>query len=973
MNAIFFAIYLLLLFCFNYLHADSNNSNNFSLLSEVRQLTFLGKRSGEGYFSPKGDELIYQSEQAKGNPFYQIYRLNLTNGKNQIISSGIGKTTCSWFHPYHDKILFSSTHHDQDSLLKQNLEIEKRKTGKKEKYSWDYDLHYDLYEKDITTGVLRRLTNQTGYDAEASYSPDGQAILFSSNRSAYERQLNNKEKVIFERDKSYFNDLYLITEGGKRTTRLTNTKGYDGGPFFNALGNKICWRRFSKNGHTAEIFVMSLKTKKEVKVTDLGVMSWAPFFHPSDKYIIFASNLLGFHNFELYIVDTRGKVKPVRVTYRDGFDGLPSFSPDGNTISWTSNKTEQGKSQIFIAKWDHQHALKLLHSSSTESNLENIESVENTNLKFRSIPEINESDIRHHVEFLASDECDGRLTGTAGIFKAQEYVIKKFQEYGLKPFKNEGNWSQPFPFLKLAKLGDNNYLNFKIPNSKSLKVLEDWSPLNNSESGKTIISEIIFAGFGIQVENHKKWSSYDSFTHLDVKGKWIMVLRKLPTSWTQERKDYYFYNSTLRKKASLARDLGAKGIIFVSSNEGDDEVVAFDKTSVNETMSIYSISLKNKFASQIFGLNAKNFSSICKNLNLGENFMGFSMKNFQIDTQIEIVRDKGECRNIIGLLKSSQNIEPKRTLIIGAHLDHIGVGKRNSRAKKTKKPKIHPGADDNASGIAALLEIAEFLADLRQRGLLGLRYDILFTAWSGEEIGLIGSKYFASEQLMESFENNRSSPISAYLNMDMVGRYKNKLTIHGVGSSDIWRKVIQEANVPVGLNLNLQNDSHIPTDTTSFYTKGVPIISGFTGLHSDYHSPTDTIEKINYEALTKTAKLFSRIIRVLDQSKDTINYIADSSPRKQSIGKLRSYLGTIPDYSQTDRKGVLLSGVSKNGPADIAGVKSNDLIISLSGKKIETIYDYTDAIGICKPNVKTIMKVMRNGIVIDLKIIPRSR
>jgi C-terminal processing protease CtpA/Prc len=238
---------------------------------------------------------------------------------------------------------------------------------------------------------------------------------------------------------------------------------------------------------------------------------------------------------------------------------------------------------------------------------------------------------------------------------------------------------------------------------------------------------------------------------------------------------------------------------------------------------------------------------------------------------------------------------------------------------------------------------------------------------------LIGSKFFANEELSESFENNTSSPICAYLNMDMIGRYKDKLTIHGVGSSNIWRRVIQEANVPVGLNLNLQNDSHVPTDSTSFYSKGVPIISGFTGLHNDYHSPTDTTEKINYEKLTDTTKLFSRIIEILAQSEGSINYIADSSPRKTSMGKLRSYLGTIPDYSNTDVKGVMLSGVSRKGPADLAGIRSKDVIVSLAGKKIETIYDYTDAISICEPNVETIIKVMRNGKVTALKIIPKSR
>ena len=960
-------------FLSNLVLANSNVSDNSFLISEIRQLTFLGKRSGEGYFSTNGNELVYQSEQFKENPFYQIFKLNLKSGKNQIVSGGIGKTTCAWFHPNLNKILFSSTHMDRDSLTKQKNELQKRLSGKKEKYSWDYDKNYDLFEKNLNTGELRRLTKSIGYDAEASYSPSGESILFSSNRGAYNRKLDDTESSIFLRDKSYFNDLYLMKSNGSDILQLTNTKGYDGGPFFNSTGDKICWRRFSENGHIAEVYVMSLIDKKEKKITDLGVMSWAPFFHPSNKYIIFASNLLGFQNFELYIVDIHGNKKPLQVTFRDGFDGLPAFSPDGNTLSWTSNNTSESNSQIFLANWDHEKAMELLFG--------NIETYKKVPIKKDKISysqtdkDITVRDARVHLEILASDEFEGRFTGTEGIKKAQDYIVSRFEEIELEPYNKKKEWVQEFPFYKIATLGNNNLFEIKTTNTHSLSVENDWTPLSSSDFGKSVFNEIVFAGFGIQTEEHKSWAVYDSFAHLDVKGKWIMVLRKLPSDWSQKRKDFYYYNSTLRKKTAMARDLGAKGIIFVSPpiEEEKDTLIPFNATSINERLSIFSISITIDIAKKFFRFCEKDFIPVVQKLNSGQNVMGFSLTGFQVNSNIEVVRNKAKCRNILGWLKTDNNSSARRTIVIGAHLDHIGKGKASSRAIKSKLGEIHPGADDNASGIAALLEIAEFLAELRKKGILGFRYDILFAAWSGEEIGLIGSKFFANNLLSDSYENNKTSPIVAYLNMDMVGRYKEKLTIHGVGSSDIWREIIQEANVPIGLNLNLQNDSHIPTDTTSFYSKGVPIISAFTGLHRDYHAPTDTHDKINFDKLTDTAKLFSRIIELLTKTEKSINYIADSSPRKTSIGKLRSYLGTIPDYSQTDKKGVLLSGVSKNGPADLAGVKSNDLIISLAGKKIETIYDYTDAISICKPNIETVIRIERKGTVLDLKITPKSR
>ena len=206
----------------------------------------------------------------------------------------------------------------------------------------------------------------------------------------------------------------------------------------------------------------------------------------------------------------------------------------------------------------------------------------------------------------------------------------------------------------------------------------------------------------------------------------------------------------------------------------------------------------------------------------------------------------------------------------------------------------------------------------------------------------------------------------------MIGRLKDKITIHGVGSSTSWRKIIQQANVPLRINLNLQNDSHVPTDTTSFYSKGVPILSAFTGLHDDYHSPTDTAEKLNYQGIVKCARLFSHIINTLSEH-GSIDYQSQPAPSSTSRTRLRAYLGTIPNYSQTDQKGVLLSGVTQKGPADLAGLKSGDVIIELSNSKIENIYDYTDAIGKIKAGNKETIKVIRNGRVTTLSIIPKSR
>ena len=326
--------------------------NEQRLLSKVRQLTFEGKRSGEGYYSADGKQLIFQSERQADNPFYQIYLMDLETGDAELVSPGHGKTTCAWIHPDGKRALFASTHLDPEARNKQAEELALRATGKQRRYAWDYDEHFDLFEANPATGDYKRLSQAKGYDAEGSYSPDGNWIAFSSNRHAYSGKLSPKDAETFAIDKSYMLDIYIMRADGSGLKRLTDVPGYDGGPFFNAAGNRICWRRFAPDGATAEIFTMNVDGSDQRQLTRLGAMSWAPYFHPSGDYLIFATNLHGFANFELYLVDAAGTRAPVRVTDTEGFDGLPVFSPDGQTMAWTSNRTSDKKSQIFTGSWE---------------------------------------------------------------------------------------------------------------------------------------------------------------------------------------------------------------------------------------------------------------------------------------------------------------------------------------------------------------------------------------------------------------------------------------------------------------------------------------------------------------------------------------------------------------------------------------------------------------------------------------------
>jgi TolB protein len=318
------------------------------------------KRVGEAYYRADQQWMVYQAEVADENPFYQIYLKNVASGKTQRVSPGIGKTTCSWVHPSEEKVLFSSTHLDPDAETKMAAEIESRKSGERKSYTWDYDEYYDIFESDYNGEKIKNLTNTMGYDAEASWSPDGELIAFASNRRAYTEELSEADAALFEKNPASMIDIYIMNADGSNVKRLTHTSSYDGGPFFSPDGKRIVWRRFATDGRIAEIHTMNIDGTDQREITKLGAMSWAPFYHPSGEYIIFSTNIHGHRNFELYIVDVDGKQTPVRVTDKEGFDGLPVFTPDGEFITWTSDRTPEKKGHIFHGKWDHKKALKSL-------------------------------------------------------------------------------------------------------------------------------------------------------------------------------------------------------------------------------------------------------------------------------------------------------------------------------------------------------------------------------------------------------------------------------------------------------------------------------------------------------------------------------------------------------------------------------------------------------------------------------------
>lgn len=350
--------------CVTFLGATARAGDEARFLSNIEHVITEGERSGEGYFSPDGKFLIYQSENEPGNPFFQIYVRNLETGETNRVSPGVGKTTCAFFRPGTEWVQFASTHLDPEAKAEQAREYEERKNPNRRRAPWDYDETFDIFACKRDGSGMTRLTDAVGYDAEGAYSPDGRQIVFCSLRDAYPAdKLSEEERKQLNNDPSYFGEIYIMNADGSDPRRLTDWPGYDGGPFFSPDGERIIWRHFEPSGRLADVYTMKTDGTDRKRLTDFGSMSWAPYLHPSGQYAIFTTNKLGYRNFELFIVDAAGEREPVQVTFTDGFDGLAVFTPDGRELYWTTGRTSDGKSQIFKGQWNHDAALSALREA----------------------------------------------------------------------------------------------------------------------------------------------------------------------------------------------------------------------------------------------------------------------------------------------------------------------------------------------------------------------------------------------------------------------------------------------------------------------------------------------------------------------------------------------------------------------------------------------------------------------------------
>ncbi|MGD2134032.1 MAG: M28 family peptidase, partial [Maricaulaceae bacterium] len=505
-------------------------------------------------------------------------------------------------------------------------------------------------------------------------------------------------------------------------------------------------------------------------------------------------------------------------------------------------------------------------------------------------------------------------------------------------------------------------------------------PLSFSSTGAVEPTDVVFAGFGLKAPAEGDNAEYDSYAHLDVSGKWVLVFRDLPNGVEAETRIHLSRFASLRYKAAVAATNGAAGVIFAPAPgiDYEDDLPALTYEASAGASAIPVVAIDGALSAQLISSTGADFNDLAETLHAGEMVGGFDIPATQISADIALEFEQRTGRNVLarldlGVVDGAALLDPAPPLVIGAHVDHLGHGETSgSLARSDEETDIHFGADDNASGVASVIEIAQSLTADRNAGRLDGARDVIFAAWSGEELGLLGAAHFVDAYAEANGRDDLDGVVSAYLNLDMVGRLDGALILQGLGSSSVWAGEVERRNAVVGLPITTVQDSYLPTDATEFYISHVPILAAFTGAHEDYHSPRDTADKLNYEGMEQIARFMALIARSQATTEELPDYLVVDNTQQQ--GRVANvFLGTIPDYANENAVGVPISGVVQGGPADEAGLEGGDVIVGLGGVELANIYDYMQVMNGLKVGEATEVVVERDGERLTLELTPSVR
>ena len=553
----------------------------------------------------------------------------------------------------------------------------------------------------------------------------------------------------------------------------------------------------------------------------------------------------------------------------------------------------------------------------------------------QSDPAITAAEVLKHVKYLASDQLEGRLTGSKGADVAAKYIADEFKSYGLKPVGDQGGYFQKFEFVSGVELGEvNTFAYTREGKAAKLELHKDFMPIWFSSSG-SFGGEVVFVGYGIS----DPAKNLDDYEGLDVTGKAVMVFRNAPPS--DSAREFAQYAS-LRYKAFKAREKGAKALIVVTGPEDSDvdDLLKLSYDNATGNAGLLSVNVTRKVADEFLAGSGSNVKELQQRLNATKKSSTLKLSGVfvKITTTINEIRKDG--LNVVGFLEGSDESLKNQIVIIGGHYDHLGLGGQGSGSVRPDTVAVHYGADDNASGTAGVLELAQAFASKRQI----LKRSILFIAFSGEELGALGSGYYVNKPLFPLDQT------VTMLNMDMIGRMKEKtLIVYGVGTSPGFEALATKYNKDSTFTLKLVRDGFGPSDQASFYAKQIPVFHFFTDTHQDYHKPSDTYDRLNYPGAEKILKYIESMILELVSTNEKPQYVAVQMPRQQAGGRsARVTMGTIPDFGE-QVQGMKLGGVREGGPAAKAGLQAGDVIVKLGRVEIKSLYDFTYALGELKP------------------------
>jgi Tol biopolymer transport system component len=872
-------------------------------LTGLLQLT-RGGENAEAYWSPDGRELVMQSTR----PPYacdQIFRLPADgSGAASLVSTGKGRTTCSYFTADGRRILYASTHLSGDACPPP--------PDRTHGYVWAVDPRYEIFSARPDGSDLVRLTDNQAYDAEATVCPKDGTVIFTSTRDG---DL----------------DLYRMDVDGKNVRRLTNLPGYDGGAFFSPDCTKIVWRasrpaegqeldeyrRLLASGLVRptklEIFVANADGSDARQVTNLGAASFAPSFFPQGDRIIFSSNYgdpQG-REFDLWAVNLDGTALE-RITWTPGFDGFPLFEPDGTRLAFSSNRNQSapGETNVFVARW--------------------------------VAGKPSEAAVRYHddVAWLADDAREGRGVGTQGLTAARDWLAARFQEIGAEPAGEGNGWFQRFDVPSAVEVLPGTSVTI---DGKPLD-RQAFQPAGFSASGDLgkADAEVVAVGYGITAPE----LNVDDYKNVDVRGKIVAVRRFTPKGAPFDKEEVERRYGDLRAKAFNAREHGARGLIVVDVPPSGTEEAAEAPIPEPAVDDEAGSGTGDAGLPVLFLIRAAGASL----------FEG----THRAALAVELKHTTVPADNVVGVIRAGAADRLPGVVVVGAHYDHLGMGGRSSL--EPGKHEIHNGADDNASGTAALLEVARRLAAHRNE----LRRDVYLIAFSAEEVGVIGSTAFTRHPTA----GLRMDDLVAMLNMDMVGRLRDrKLAVLGGESAAEWKDLVNPICQKADLTCTTEGDGYGASDHSPFYAAGVPVLHFFTGAHPDYHKTTDDADKIDAEGGARVAGVVADVALAVASRPERLTY--KNMPAPGPKGDPRSSgasLGTVPDYAGDGRPGVLLAGVRPGSPAEKGGLQRGDLLIELAGSPIREIHDLMFVLRRAKAGETAKAVVERNGQKVELQV-----